>query len=65
MLNNTIVCETHIWALNNTVPLKLQKLYRQGFEETIYKGYFLPPDAVSVKLAKASREIISDVSDSD
>uniref|UniRef100_H2M119 Nebulin n=1 Tax=Oryzias latipes TaxID=8090 RepID=H2M119_ORYLA len=32
----------------------------QGFEETIKKGYFLPPDSVSVKAAKGSREIISD-----
>uniref|UniRef100_A0A671W7C2 Nebulin n=1 Tax=Sparus aurata TaxID=8175 RepID=A0A671W7C2_SPAAU len=37
-----------------------QKLYRQGFEETIKKGYFLPPDSISVKAAKGSREIISD-----
>lgn len=46
------------------VCLTLQKLYRQGFEETIKKGYFLPVDAISVKSAKGSRDIVSDVSDS-
>ncbi|XP_040003665.1 nebulin [Xiphias gladius] len=37
-----------------------KKLYREGYEATIKKGYFLPVDAISVKSAKASRDIISD-----
>ncbi|XP_051261069.1 nebulin isoform X10 [Dicentrarchus labrax] len=37
-----------------------RSLYRQGFEATIKKGYFLPGDAISVKSAKASRDIVSD-----
>ncbi|XP_028250344.1 nebulin isoform X3 [Parambassis ranga] len=37
-----------------------RKLYRQGFEETINKGYILPGDAISVKSAKQSRDIVSD-----
>ncbi|XP_036401156.1 nebulin [Megalops cyprinoides] len=37
-----------------------QKFYRQGYEATIKKGYHLPKDAISVKTAKASRDIASD-----
>uniref|UniRef100_UPI0037E9BF77 nebulin isoform X1 n=1 Tax=Semicossyphus pulcher TaxID=241346 RepID=UPI0037E9BF77 len=37
-----------------------RKLYRQGYDATIKKGYFLPVDAISVKAAKASRNIVSD-----
>uniref|UniRef100_A0A3Q2Y7B5 Nebulin n=1 Tax=Hippocampus comes TaxID=109280 RepID=A0A3Q2Y7B5_HIPCM len=37
------------------------KHYRQGYEAAIKRGYFLPPDAIALKSAKASREIVSDV----
>lgn len=39
-----------------------QKHYKEGFMETINQGYFLPKDAISVLSAKASRDIVSDVS---
>ncbi|KAJ8415105.1 hypothetical protein AAFF_G00008030 [Aldrovandia affinis] len=36
------------------------KHYKEGFQNIISKGYFLPKDAISVVAAKASRDIASD-----
>ncbi|KAI1899323.1 hypothetical protein AGOR_G00060610 [Albula goreensis] len=36
------------------------KHYKEGFEDVIRKGYYLPKDAISVQAARASRDIASD-----
>ncbi|KAJ3592429.1 hypothetical protein NHX12_007556, partial [Muraenolepis orangiensis] len=48
-----------VLSQQNSINMSIKK-YRQGYEDTINKGYYLPVDAISVKSAKASRNIISD-----
>ncbi|XP_044071712.1 nebulin isoform X6 [Siniperca chuatsi] len=48
-----------ILAKQNKLNTSL-KHYREGFMDTINKGYFLPKDAISVLSARASRDIVSD-----
>uniref|UniRef100_A0AAZ1WXC8 Nebulin n=1 Tax=Oreochromis aureus TaxID=47969 RepID=A0AAZ1WXC8_OREAU len=50
----------HIKPDTPEIVLSQQNAITMRYEETIKKGYFLPVDAISVKAAKASREIISD-----
>ncbi|XP_035859753.1 nebulin isoform X36 [Sander lucioperca] len=48
-----------ILAKQNKLNTSL-KHYREGYMDTINKGYYLPKDAVSVLAARASRDIVSD-----